>query len=49
MGRLMVQAILAQDYIVVQGCVLVIGTIVSLVNLIVDISYSIVDPRIRYR
>ncbi|MED4601611.1 ABC transporter permease [Paenibacillus validus] len=48
MGRLIVQSILNQDFIVVQGCVLVIAAIVALVNLIVDITYSYVDPRIHY-
>ncbi|OGN99515.1 MAG: peptide ABC transporter [Chloroflexi bacterium RBG_13_51_52] len=48
MGRLLVDATFGKDYMVVQGCVLVIGIIVVLTNLIVDISYGWLDPRVRY-
>lgn len=47
-GRLLVGSIFAQDYQVVQSATLIIATIVILVNLIVDISYGWLDPRIRY-
>ncbi|MGD0915994.1 MAG: ABC transporter permease [Thermodesulfobacteriota bacterium] len=47
-GRLMVQGIFAQDYVVVQSCALVFGVIIVLTNLIVDISYGWLDPRVRY-
>lgn len=47
-GRLMVEAILSRDYPVVQGVVLVVATMFIFVNLIVDILYSYLDPRIRY-
>ncbi|MBA4494669.1 nickel ABC transporter permease [Paenactinomyces guangxiensis] len=47
-GRLMVQAIAARDYTMVQGSVLLVATLFVLVNLLVDILYAIVDPRIRY-
>ena len=47
-GRLMVQSIFAQDYVVVQSCALVFGVIIVLTNLIVDISYGWLDPRVRY-
>jgi peptide/nickel transport system permease protein len=47
-GRLLVSSIFAQDYQVVQSATLIIATIVILVNLIVDISYGWLDPRIRY-
>jgi peptide/nickel transport system permease protein len=46
-GTGLVSAILARDYPVVQGFTLVIATIFVLVNLIVDISYAYLDPRIR--
>lgn len=49
MGRLIVNAIFQQDYQIVQGGVLVVSSIVILANLIVDISYAWLDPRIRYR
>lgn len=47
-GRLMVSSIFGQDYVVVQAITFVIAIIVLLVNLIVDISYGWLDPRIRY-
>jgi peptide/nickel transport system permease protein len=49
MGRLMVNSIFAQDYQVVQAGVIITGTMVLLANLMVDISYGWLDPRIRYR
>jgi peptide/nickel transport system permease protein len=48
MGRLVVNRILARDYPSVQGTVLALALIVVFVNLIVDISYAYLDPRIRY-
>lgn len=47
-GRLTVQAIQSRDYPLVQGCVLVIATSYLMVNLLTDIFYQCVDPRIRY-
>jgi peptide/nickel transport system permease protein len=49
MGRLVVQSIFNQDFVVVQGCVLVIAIIVALTNLLIDISYGYADPRIRIK
>jgi peptide/nickel transport system permease protein len=49
MGILMINAITARDYPVVMGTVLVIGMVVLGVNLIVDMLYAVVDPRIRYQ
>ena len=48
MGRLTVNAVFGHDYPVVQGCVFVIAITILLVNLLVDISYGWLDPRIRY-
>jgi peptide/nickel transport system permease protein len=48
MGRLMVNSIFNQDYVVVQATTLIFGAIVLIVNLVVDISYGWLDPRIRY-
>ena len=48
MGRLLVEATFGSDYLLVQGCVLVIAIIVVLTNLFVDISYGWLDPRVRY-
>ena len=47
-GRLLIQSVISKDYQVVQACVLLISTVVVVANLIVDISYSWLDPRIRY-
>jgi len=46
-GTLMVQGILARDFPLVQGCVLVIALGFVLVNLAVDVLYAALDPRIR--
>ena len=48
LGRLAVDAILSRDFPVVQGTVLFAAVTYVLVNLVVDISYAVVDPRIRY-
>jgi peptide/nickel transport system permease protein len=48
MGRLVLQAILQRDYPVVQGVVLVVAFMFVLTNLVVDLLYAWVDPRIRY-
>jgi ABC-type dipeptide/oligopeptide/nickel transport system permease component len=47
-GRLLVDAIFWRDYPLVQGAVLLIATAFIIINLIVDILYSFLDPRIRY-
>ncbi len=47
-GRLLVTSIFAQDYVVIQSGTLVIATIIVLSNLLVEISYVWLDPRIRY-
>lgn len=48
MGQLTYAAILQRDYTQVQGNALLVATIVVLVNLAVDVSYGLIDPRIRY-
>jgi len=47
-GRLLVDSIRARDYPVVQGAVLLIAVSFVLVNLVVDLIYGFIDPRIRY-
>lgn len=47
-GQLLVTSVFAQDYIVVQSSTVVIAGLIILINLIVDISYGWLDPRIRY-
>jgi peptide/nickel transport system permease protein len=48
-GRTMFEAITGRDYVVIQGLTLIIAMIYVLVNLVVDVSYGFLDPRIRYR
>jgi peptide/nickel transport system permease protein len=47
-GRFFVGAILQRDYPSVQGVVLVLATVIVIVNLMIDLSYAWLDPRIRY-
>ena len=47
LGRLMVENIKSKDIPMVMGCVVVMATMFTLVNLVVDIIYSFVDPRIK--
>ena len=46
-GNLVVRAVLRRDYPVIQGTLLVIAGIYVLINLVIDLIYMIVDPRIR--
>jgi peptide/nickel transport system permease protein len=48
MGKLSVDALFSSDYAIVQGVILVIGAVVVISNLVVDLSYGWIDPRIRY-
>lgn len=48
LGRLTVQAVLDRDFPLVQGCVIVIATIFVFANLLTDLVYVYLDPRIRY-
>ncbi len=47
-GRLFVQGVFQRDYGLIMGTVLFYAAIIALLNLVVDVLYSIVDPRIRY-
>jgi peptide/nickel transport system permease protein len=48
LGRLTVDAILRRDYPIIQGIILIFSAIYVLINLLVDLSYAVLDPRIRY-
>jgi ABC-type dipeptide/oligopeptide/nickel transport system permease component len=48
LGRLVVNRILSRDYPAVQGSVIVIALVFVLINLLVDVSYVYLDPRIHY-
>lgn len=47
-GRLTIYSIFNRDYILVQGLVVVLALIYILINLLIDMSYSLIDPRITY-
>ncbi|RMD63080.1 MAG: ABC transporter permease [Alphaproteobacteria bacterium] len=48
LGRVLIQSILNRDYPVVQGAILVVSAIFVFSNLLVDMLYTVIDPRIRY-
>ncbi|MBV8449391.1 MAG: ABC transporter permease, partial [Hyphomicrobiales bacterium] len=47
-GRLVVDAISKRDYPIIQGVILVFSAVYVVINLVVDLSYTFIDPRIRY-
>lgn len=47
-GRLVVDAVLARDYPIIQGIILLFSGIYVLINLAIDVAYVLLDPRIRY-
>ena len=49
MGRLLFDAITSRDYTLVTGIVLILGIGVMFINLLVDLTYAYLDPRIRYK
>lgn len=48
-GRLVVDAVLARDYPVIQGVVLITSFVYVLINLLIDLLYMVIDPRIEYQ
>jgi peptide/nickel transport system permease protein len=48
LGRVLITSILNRDYPVVQGAILVVSVVLVFTNLIVDVLYTVIDPRIRY-
>ncbi|MCE2921715.1 MAG: ABC transporter permease [Roseomonas sp.] len=48
MGQLLTQAVLSRDYPMVQGGLLLVTTFLVVVNILVDILYALIDPRVRY-
>jgi peptide/nickel transport system permease protein len=48
LGSLLVDSIFARDFPMIQGCVFFIAIMYVIVNLLVDLSYAWLDPRIRY-
>ena len=48
LGRLLIDSVGYRDFNLIQGCIVLFAIVVSIANLIVDISYAIVDPRVRF-
>ena len=48
LGRLTVEAVLSRDFPTIQAVILLFSVVYVVINLIIDISYTIFDPRIRY-
>jgi len=48
LGRLVVDAILKRDYPIIQGLILFFSLLYIVLNLLIDIAYTMLDPRIRY-
>jgi peptide/nickel transport system permease protein len=49
MGMLLLEAVSTRDYPIIAGVFLIIGAAVVMINLLVDLSYGFLDPRVRYR
>ncbi len=49
MGLLMIEAINQRDYPIITGLMLIIGVVILLINLVVDLSYGYLDPKVRYQ
>jgi ABC-type dipeptide/oligopeptide/nickel transport system permease component len=47
-GRLIYEGITARDYPLVQGCLLIVGSMIVIISLAVDLLYAYIDPRIRF-
>ena len=47
-GRLVVESVLRRDYPTIQGIILIIAFLYMVINLLVDLSFALLDPRIRY-
>jgi peptide/nickel transport system permease protein len=48
LGRLVLEAVLARDYPIIQALILLFSMLYVLINLVIDVLYSLLDPRIRY-
>src|SRR5690606_11848722 len=47
-GRLVIESVQRRDYPVLQGAVIAVAAVYALINLLVDLSYLALDPRVRY-
>lgn len=48
MGRLLLERIYLRDYPTIQGVIVVFALLVSIVSLVVDLLYALIDPRVKY-
>jgi peptide/nickel transport system permease protein len=48
MGRLFIEGIESRDYPLIMGLTLILAIVILLANLLTDVAYAIIDPRIRY-
>ena len=48
-GKLMIDSILQRDFAVVQASILITAIVILSINIIIDIAYAILDPRIRHK
>jgi len=46
---LLLEAVSRRDYPIITGVFLLVGVVVMLINLLVDLSYGLLDPKVRYR
>lgn len=49
MGLLLLEAVSQRDYPIITGVFLIVGVVVVLINLLIDLSYGLLDPKVRYR
>jgi peptide/nickel transport system permease protein len=49
MGLLLLEAVSTRDYPIITGVFLIVGVAVVMINLLVDLSYGLLDPKVRYR
>jgi peptide/nickel transport system permease protein len=47
-GKLMVDSIMVKDFALIAGCVLLVGVLYAIANLLTDLAYAVIDPRVRY-
>ncbi|PYM68967.1 MAG: hypothetical protein DME03_23275 [Candidatus Rokuibacteriota bacterium] len=49
MGTLLIESIIHRDFIVLQAIVVLIAAVILILNLLIDLSYGVFDPRVRYQ
>jgi peptide/nickel transport system permease protein len=49
MGLMLLEAVSRRDYPIITGVFLIVGVAVVMINLLVDLSYGLLDPKVRYR